>query len=159
MFFKRKELKKTSELEFQILPAEIKDYPAKIVLAWAKAIDGENQFTIWLNENGYPELVMATYAIYLKDEAREWLMKNGYPHLMAMINAAEGNKKAQAWLLANKLELYYFIAMAVEDETYAWKWLKANAGVEIFLLTKSIKIIKDKIEENHNDIHYYGRDY
>lgn len=159
MFFRKKASVKKPEIELQFIPAEIKDYPAKIVLAWAKAIDGEEQFLFWLKENGYPELVMATYAIYLKDDARDWLMKNGFPHLMALINAAEGNKKAQSWLIANKLELYFYMAMAIEDEQMGWKWLKENAGIEIFLLTKSIKIIKDKIEENHNDIHSYGRDY
>ena len=159
MLFKKNASVKKPEIEFQFVPTEIKDYPAKIVLAWTKAIDGEEQFLFWLKENGYPELVMATYAIYLKDDARDWLMKNGFPHLMALINAAEGNKKAQSWLLANKLELYFYMAMAIEDEQMGWKWIKENAGIEIFILTKSIKIIKDKIEENHNDIHSYGRDY
>ena len=137
----------------------MRDYPAKVVLAWAKSIDGESRFTIWLNENGYQELAMATYAIYLKDEARSWLMNNGFPHLMAMINAAEGNKKAQAWLITNELELYFHLAMAVEDEKLSWKWIQNNCGVEVFILAKSIKKIKDQIEDNHNDIHSYGKDY
>jgi hypothetical protein len=86
-------------------------------------------------------------------------MQNGFPHLMAMINAAEGNKKAQAWLITNNLEMYFHLAMAVEDEKLSWKWIQANCGVEIFVLAKSIKKIKDQIEENHNDIHSYGKDY
>ena len=101
---------------------------------------------------------MSTYAIYLKNEARDWLMQNGYPHLMALINAAEGNKKAQSWLLINNLELFFHVAMAVEDEPHSWKWIQQNVGIEIFILAKSIKKIKDKIEENHNDIHVYGKD-
>ena len=71
------------------------DYPAKIILAWAKAVEGNDEIMLWLKDNGYKELVMATYAIYLRDEARDWLVDNGYAHLMAMINAAEGNEKAQ----------------------------------------------------------------
>ncbi len=145
--------------DFELLPAMIKDYPAKIVLAWAKAVDGDEKFVLWLNENGFSELAMATYAIYLKDEAREWLMKNGYPHLMALINAAEGNKKAQAWLLANKMELYFHMAMAIEDDWRSWDWIQKNCGIEIFIVTKSIKKIKDQIEENHNDIHSFRKDY
>jgi hypothetical protein len=78
---------------------------------------------------------------------------------MGLINAAEGNKKAQSWLLVNNFELYFHIALAVEDEPLSWKWIQHNAGVEIFILAKSIKVIKDKIEENHNDIHVYGKDY
>jgi hypothetical protein len=49
--------------------------------------------------------------------------------------------------------------MAVEDEKLSWKWIKVNCGVEIFVLAKSIKKIKDQIEENHNDIHSFGKDY
>lgn len=159
MFGKRKKEVQIKDQEFTILPTVVRDYPAKVVLAWAKSIDGESQFTIWLNENGYPELAMSTYAIYLKDEARSWLMQNGFPHLMAMINAAEGNKKAQAWLITNQLELYFHLAMAVEDEKLSWNWIQINCGVEIFILAKSIKKIKDQIEENHNDIHSFGKDY
>jgi hypothetical protein len=155
--FKKKTTPK--DQDFKFLPTMIKDYPAKIVLAWAKAVDGDEKFVLWLNENGYSELVMATYAIYLKDEAREWLMNNGYPHLMALINAAEGNKKAQAWLLANKMELYFHMAMAIEDDMRSWMWIQNKCGIEVFILTKSIKKIKDQIEENHNDIHTFGKDY
>jgi hypothetical protein len=158
MFFKGKKQEPTDK-EFKILSTNLVDYPAKIVLAWAKSIEGDESFTVWLSKNGYPELVMATYAIYLKNEAREWLMTNGYAHLMALINAAEGNKKAQSWLLVNQLELYYNIAMAVEDEPRSWKWIQQHVGVEIFILAKSIKLIKDKIEENHNDIHVFGKDF
>lgn len=75
------------------------DYPPKIILAWEKAIEGNEEILFWLRDNGYTELVMATYAISLKKEARTWLTANGYPHLMAMINAAEGNEMAQKWLL------------------------------------------------------------
>jgi hypothetical protein len=158
MFFKGKKQEPTDK-EFKILSTNLVDYPAKIVLAWAKSIEGDESFTVWLSKNGYPELVMATYAIYLKNEAREWLMTNGYPHIMALINAAEGNKKAQSWLLVNQLELYYHIAMAVEDEPLSWKWIQQHVGIEIFILAKSIKLIKDKIEENHNDMHVYGKDF
>ena len=70
------------------------DYPPKIILAWSKAIEGNNDLMFWLKENGYEELSMATFAIYLKDEARDWLQNNGYAHLLAMINAAEGNQSA-----------------------------------------------------------------
>lgn len=62
------------------------DYPPKIILAWSKAIEGNNKLMFWLKENGYEELAMATFAIYLKDEARSWLQNNGYAHLLAMID-------------------------------------------------------------------------
>ncbi len=133
-------------------------YPPKIILAWAKAIEGDKGFLKWLNENGYKELAMSVFAIYLKDDARNWLLENGYAHLMAMINAAEGNIPAQKWLLSNDMMTFFHIAMAVENERKSWDWLKKHCGLEIFILTKSIEKIKDKIDENHNDIHYFGRD-
>lgn len=134
------------------------DYPGKIIIAWSKAIEGSDEFMMWLKENGYEELVMATYAIYLKDEARNWLQDNGYAHLLAMINAAEGNESAQQWLLVHDFEILYHIAMAVESEDSSWQWLGRNAPVDLFILAKSIKKIKDQIEENHNDIHSFRQD-
>ena len=101
---------------------------------------------------------MATYAIYLKDDARTWLQKNGYPHLLAMINGAEGNKSAQQWLKVHNFDILYHIALAVEDEQESFFWLGKNTPIDIFMLAKAIKKIKDKIEENHNDIHSFRQD-
>ncbi len=134
------------------------DYHPKIVLAWAKAIDGSDEFMLWLRENGYEELTMATFAIYLKDDARNWLQNNGFAHLLAMINAAEGNESAQKWLLTHDFEILYHIAMAVENEQESWLWLQKNAPADLFILAQTIKKVKDKIEENHNDIHTFGKD-
>lgn len=134
------------------------DYPPKILLAWSRAIEGNDDIMFWLKNNGYEELVMATYAIYLKDEARNWLQSNGYAHLLAMINAGEGNESAQQWLLVHNFEVLYHIAMVVEDDQNSFKWLGDNAPVDVFLLAKSIKKIKDQIENNHNDIHSFRQD-
>ena len=81
------------------------DYPPKIILAWSKAIEGNDELMLWLKENGYEELTMATFAIYLKEDARNWLQDNGYAHLLAMINAAEGNESAQQWLKVHDYEI------------------------------------------------------
>jgi hypothetical protein len=62
-FFKNKK-QEPAESDFKFLDTKLVDYPAKIVLAWAKAIEGDEKFTIWLSENGYPELVMI--CVYLK---------------------------------------------------------------------------------------------
>ena len=139
---------------------ELKDisYPPKIILAWAKALDGHTDITTWLTQNGYNELVMFNHAVYLKDEARNWLLKNGFPHLMAMINACEGNEQAQKWLLKHDFLQLYHMAMAIDGEMDSWDWLGKNVEVDVFLLTQTIKKIKDKIEESHNDIHTFGRD-
>lgn len=144
--------------ELSSTPLKRIDYPAKIIVAWSKAIEGNDEIMLWLKENGYMELFMATYAIYLKEEARNWLQENGYAHLLAMINAAEGNESAQKWLLVHDFEILYHIAMAVEDEYTSFEWLGNNAPADIFILTKTIKKIKDQIEENHNDVHSFRTD-
>ena len=134
------------------------EYPAKIILAWSKAIEGDDQFLIWLKDNGYEELFMATYAILLKEEARKWLTDNGYAHLLAMVNAAEGNESAKKWLQTHNFEVLYHIACAVDDEEQSFHWLGQNAPADIFILTRTIKKVKDQIEENHNDIHSFRKD-
>jgi len=134
------------------------DYHPKVILAWAKAIEGNDSFMLWLKENGFEELTMATFAIYLRDDARNWLQENGFAHLLAMINAAEGNESAQQWLLTHDFEILYHIAMAVEDEQTSWVWLQENAPADLFIFAQSFKKVKDKIEENHNDIHTFGKD-
>lgn len=141
-----------------IVPMKPIDYPAKIILAWAKAVEGNQEILLWLKDNGYPELVMATYAIHLKNEAREWLPKNGYPQLLAFINAAEGNEKALGWLRVNDMELLYHMADAIEGEQTSWEWLSSNATPDLFILAQTIKKVKDQIEENHNDVHTFGKD-
>lgn len=149
----------------QISPADLKkvvikplDYHPKIILAWAKAIEGNKQLSQYLVDNGFEELNVAASAISLNREAREWLMNNGFPHLMAMINAAEGDQRALKWLQSNDFEILAYMAMAIEDEEGSWAWLKQNTTQDIFLLTQSIKRVKDQIEENHNDVHSFGKD-
>ena len=74
-FFKKslpkKEAKKTIELKSI-------QYEAKIVLAWAKAIEGDQLIQLGLKEMGYPELFHATEAIYLRQNSRDWLIENGF---------------------------------------------------------------------------------
>lgn len=142
----------------QAVPMKPIDYPPKIILAWAKAIDGNQDILLWLKDNGYPELSMATYAILLKQEARDWLPVNGYPQLMAFIHAAEGNEKALRWLELNGFDLLKNMALAVDGEKEGWDYISTNATADLFLLTQTIKKVKDRIEEQHNDIHTFGRD-
>lgn len=145
----------STPLKTQLKPL---DYHPKIVLAWAKALEGNKEIVAWLKTNGYPELVYASSAIYLKNDARDWLMQNGYPHLMAMIHAAEGDEKAQIWLKKYKFDLLYHIARAIDHENDSLLWLRKNSSADILILTRTIQKIKDRIEENHNDIHTFGDD-
>ena len=157
-WFRKKDKTTRAVGQQAIVPMKPIDYPPKIILAWAKAIEGNDEIVVWLKENGYEELTMATYAIYLKEPAREWLTKNGYPQLMAFINAAEGNEKAQRWLLLHDFEILHYMSLAIDDDQDAWKWLGENVTADLFLLAQSIKKVKDKIEEKHNDVHSFGKD-
>lgn len=157
-FFRKNKTRQVSVDQLKATQLKSINYDPKIILAWAKAVEGNDDIMLWLKENGYTELFMATYAIYLKEEAREWLQKNGYAHLMAFINAAEGNESAQKWLKTHQFDLLYHMAMAIEDEEESWQWLRQNSSQDIFILTRSIKEVKDKIEENHNDIHSFRKD-
>lgn len=156
-WFKKKE-RKVNVDKTSVTPLKSMDYHPKIILAWAKALDGNKEIAAWLNDNGYPELIMACSAIYLKNDARAWLQANGYAHLLAFINAAEGNASAQKWLLVHDFEILYYMSLAIEDEEGSWEWLGDNVTPDLFLLTQTIKRVKDGIEENHNDVHSFGRD-
>ena len=134
------------------------NYSANIMLAWAKAIEGNKDLQDWLRDNGYRELYAAVQAIYLRDEPRKWLLQNGYAHLFAMIHFAEGNENAGKWLIKNKFDLLYHMGRAIDHENDSWLWLKKNSTEDIFIVAKSIQFIKDKIEENHNDIHSIHKD-
>ena len=154
--------KKVKQTEQQVTPQRVEvfafEYPAKVILAWAKAIEGDAKFLAFLKNNGFEELAIATHAIYLETDARDWLTNSGFAHLMAMIHGAEGNEKAQKWLLTNKFTLLYHMARAIDHEEEDIQWIKMNAPVEFQLLTRSIQIVKDRIEENHNDIHSFNKD-
>lgn len=144
----------------QVNKATIKplNYPPKIILGWAKAIEGNQAIAEWLSKNGYEELVVASWAIRLKNDARKWLAENGYIHLMAFIHASEGDEKAIKWLKDNRFDLLYNMALAIDGENENFIWVRKNAAPDIFILTQTIKRVKDEIEYNHNNIHNFGVD-
>lgn len=159
-FFKKKKKRQVNANDTKKVKTKSFSYHPKIILAWAKAIDGEEKFLNYLNDNGFKELVMATHALNLKDKARDWLMENGYPHVMAMINAAEGNEQALAWLKMNDFLVFYHMALAIDHQSElnasnptGFYWLKKYATQDIFLLSEVIQRKKDEIEEDNNDIH------
>lgn len=135
------------------------NYPPKILLGWAEAIGGNTELRDWfLASDQYKELGMSVHAILLKDDARDWLMKNGYAHLMAMINGVEGNKEALHWLELNGFHTLKHIALAADGHEDSFDWLVANKKEEFAMISQKIKVVKDEIEENHNDIHKFSRD-
>lgn len=134
-------------------------YSPKILIGWSEAIAGNTELRDWfLGSEEYKELGMSVHAIMLKDDAREWLMNNGYAHLMAMINGVEGNKEALHWLEKNNFHLLKHVALASDGHDESFKWLVENNHKEFAIISQRIKVVKDKIEEGHNDIHKFSKD-
>ncbi len=154
-FFKSKKKKEIQPVKPLVVTLKSIDYPAKIMMAWAKGIEGDLTFLNWLGENGYPELVAASGAIRLNGNARKWLMDNGYPHLLAFVQAAESNRYAIAWLERNNLNLLSMMAKAIDGDKESLIWVQVNQPLDIFVLTVSIKKVKDSIEDYNNDVHIF----
>ncbi|MFT4683056.1 MAG: hypothetical protein ACJAU0_000596 [Flavobacteriales bacterium] len=134
------------------------DYPAKVILAWGESISGNAQLRKWLMENGYPELGLFVYALFNKGDARDWLIKNGFPHLMALINGAEGNRNALLWLQKFELTVMFHIAKAADNDDASLHWLLTKGHKEWFVLAQKIRIVKNQIELDNNDVHKISSD-
>jgi hypothetical protein len=151
---------KRKKNNFRINPQKVAmnplEYPPKIILAWAKAIEGHEEIREWLAKNGYEELAVACWAIRLKNDARDWLMQNGFPHLMAMINATEGNEQARDWLKKHGFTMLYNLGLAGDGEQEGFAWIQKNCTPDIFILAQTMRKVKDQIEERHNDVHRFG---
>ena len=128
-------------------------YPIKIIIAWGEAISGNNGIRDWLIENGYPELGLFSFALRNQDSAREWLMSNKFPQFLALINAAEGNVEAQKWLRTHKYDLLLLIALAADNDDKALESLQRMDEKEWAIIAHKIRVVKNKIERDNNDIH------
>ncbi|NOQ70470.1 MAG: hypothetical protein GQ574_00625 [Crocinitomix sp.] len=159
MFFKRKK-KKEEEIEVtEVVKLKPLNYPTKILVGWAEAIGGNIELRDWfLSSDQYKELGLVIHALLLKDDAREWLMKNGYAHLMAMVNGAEGNADAVHWLHKANFHVLKHVALAGDGDVDSSNWLIKNKHQEFAMIAERIRVLKDQIEETHNDIHNFGKD-
>lgn len=108
--------------------------------------------------NGYPELGLFVHALHNQDGAREWLLKNGFPHLMALVNASEGNKQALTWLEKGPFSLLALIARAADNDDDALFELGKMSEKEWFIIAQKIRIVKNQIEYDNNDVHRISRD-
>lgn len=129
-------------------------YPPKVIVAWAEAINGNQEIRNWLISNGFAELGLFVYALHLQREAREWLMKNGFPHLMALINGAEGNPNALLWLRKHGFDVLEKVALAGDNDDDALLWLMRNELKDMALVAQRIREVKNDIERRNSDIHY-----
>lgn len=158
MVFRRKKKKKEAEIT-KVVKLKPLNYPPKILVGWAEAIGGNTDLRDWfLASNQYRELGLCVHALLLKDDARDWLMKNGYAHLMAMVNGAEGNKDAIHWLDKSNFQTLKHVALAGDRDEDSLKWLIKNNLPEFAMIAEKIRVLKDQIEDTHNDIHSFGKD-
>ena len=159
MFFKRKKKKEEDSESSKLVKLKPLNYPPKILVGWAEAIAGNTALRDWfLASEHYKELGISIHALLLKDDARDWLMKNGYAHLMAMINGAEGNKEAIHWLDKAGFKTLKHVALAGDRDEDAFQWLIKNGHPEFAMIAEKIRVLKDQIEDTHNDIHSFGKD-
>jgi hypothetical protein len=158
-FFRKKKQKEAQEEATKKVKLMPLNYPPKILIGWAEAIGGNNDLRDWfLASDQYKELGLTVHALLLKDDARTWLMENGYAHLMAMVNGVEGNKEAIHWLQKSNFITLMNVALAGDGDMNAYQWLLENNLKEFALISQKIKVLKDQIEETHNDIHSFGKD-
>lgn len=157
MFFKKK--KKTDTEISQVVKLKPLNYPPKILVGWAEAIGGNTNLRDWfLASEEYKELGMCVHALLLKEDARQWLMKNGYAHLMAMINGVEGNAEAIHWLEKSNFQTLKHLALAGDGNKDSFEWLLKNNLPEFAMIAEKIRVLKDQIEDTHNDVHSFGKD-
>lgn len=133
-------------------------YPAKIILAWAEAINGNRDIRDWLITNGYPELGLFVFALNNKTEARQWLIDNGFPHLMALINGAEGNPNALTWLKNFGYDILEKMARVGDNDEDALIWLFQNNLPDMAKVALKIREVKNEIDANNNDMHRISPD-
>lgn len=133
-------------------------YPPKILVGWAEAISGNTKLRDWfMASEDFKELGVACHAIMNDQPSRDWLMENGYAHLMAMINGAEGSKDAIHWLDKSGFQVLKHVALSADGEDDAFLWLKNNGHEQFAMISMKIRTVKDEIEEDHNDVHKFGR--
>lgn len=158
-FFRKNKDKEDKEEVPQNVKLKPLNYPPKILIGWAEAISGNKELTDWfLASDDYKELGLTVHALLLKDDARTWLMENGYAHLMAMVNGCEGNKEAIHWLKKSNFITLMHVALAGDGDQASYQWLLNKGHKEFAIISQKIKVLKDQIEENHNDIHSFGKD-
>jgi hypothetical protein len=133
----------------------LKNYPEKILLAWAEAINGNTKIREFLANNGYPELAIFCFALRNQDTARTWLVEKKYMHLMALISGAEGDEDAIEWLNRFDFKTLAKVALAGDNDLAAFKWLQSK-DILFARIALEIRTVKNQIEDSNVDPHQRG---
>jgi hypothetical protein len=112
-------------------------------MALAEAINGKEQFRIWLTENGYEYLAQFSLAVSNDHKAFNWLLEH-YPQYAAFDCAIDNDTAAKAWLQKHGMgfEIIFADACAANPDAIAWL-AKNNLDIFIYLA----KVIKNDIDE------------
>jgi len=130
----------------------LEKYPAKIIIAWGEALDGNKKIYNWLLNNGYPELAALSSAIHASRDALNWLLEHE-PRLAILSNAIDGEKHAISWLVKNQEELLLTFADACNDDKKAKRWLaERNLQALINIADKVFEILK---QQRHDRVDYH----
>lgn len=116
------------------------DYDVKLLLAFFESLKGQKKFSVFLIENGFPELAALSNAIQSDKEAFEWLLKNGYPEFAALSDAIDDEKGAIAWLEKYNCTFLSRFAAACRKDDEAIRWFAEN---DLKLFVMIIKEIHD----------------
>ncbi len=129
----------------------MKAYPAKIFLAWAEAIDGNEKFIQWLLQNGYPELICVIDFLWGSTKAGNWFMTNKMPQWRAFAEyVGDKNENARQWLLINGYDHLALVGDAIYNKSGALQALDKKGLPELLILAQILNKLLYKIEFDTN---------
>lgn len=133
-------------------------YPTKVLLAWAEAISGHEEFRDWLMGSDYPELGLFCHALRNEPTARAWMRHHDHALLMALIEGAEGQQQAVDWLYSSGHPTIADMALAADNDEEALVRLMQLAHVQNgdglwAQIAVRIREVKNDIEAKNNDVH------
>ena len=136
----------------------LRPYPTKVLLAWAEAISGSEEFRDWLMGSEYPELGVFCHAMHNEETSRAWLRHHQHPVLLALLEGAEGDELAVAWLKEQGQPVLADMALAADNDDEAMSRLMAPAvqgkGDGLWAqIALRIRDVKNEIESMNNDVH------
>ena len=136
----------------------LRPYPTKVLLAWAEAISGNEEFRDWLMGSEYPELGVFCHALHNEPTSLAWMRHAGHHVLIALLEGTEGNEQAVAWLREHGHDVIADMALAADNDDEATVRLMAPAargeGDGLWAqIAVRIREVKNEIEAMNNDVH------
>ena len=129
----------------------MKKYPAKIFLAWAEAIEGNQEFVQFLMQNGYPELICVIDFLWGSTKAGQWFMVHNMPEWRAFSEyVGDENKEARQWLLNNNFDHLVLVGDAIYNKPGALQVLEKKGLPELVIIAQRLNKLLYLIEFDTN---------